>query len=262
MKLNIVLLLSVLLTFISCQKEIDIDLNDSSPKVVIEANYNATDSVVTVLVSKTGSYFDEYSTTYINDAVVTIRQDNGADVAIPFISDGKYELGNYIPAYGSTYTVTVSYDGTSYTADCKLMPTMELLPATIEYQEASIFTDEGYWITYRFQDFPGKGNCYKIIPTYGGVTYNRFGEFMTGEDKLTDGNLIERPMIETFQLGDTVYLELQSISQKVYDYYSQLADNTSGFTAAAGNPDYLWSNGALGYFSAYSYSSQEVIVVE
>lgn len=258
------ILFSILLVsiFSSCQKEIDIDLNDSDSKIVIEANYIATDSLVHVLVSKTSSYFDGYAANPVNDAVVTIRENNGSEIVVPLVSDGFYELADYAPSYGATYTIKVSYDNIHYTAESVLMPVMELLPSTLEFQEESIFSKEGYWVIYRFQDFPGVGNCYKLIPTYEGKTYDKFGEFSSGDDKLTDGNLIERPLIKSFQVGDIVKLELQSINQKVYEYYSQLSSNTSGFTAAAGNPDYFWSNGALGYFSAYGYSTDEIIVVE
>lgn len=246
----------------SCQKEIDIDLNDANPKMVIEANYIATDSIVQVRITKTSSYFDAYSSNLINGATVTIRENGGSIVVIPAISDGVYRLTNYAPNYGATYTIEVSYEGISYTASSKLMPVMQLLPSTLQYQEESIFSDEGYWVIYRFQDFPGLGNCYKLIPTYSDTTFSKFGEFASGSDNLTDGNLVERPLIKSFQVGDTIRLELQSINQRVYDYYSQLSSNTSGFTAAAGNPDYFWSNEALGYFSAYGYSTDIVVVVE
>lgn len=257
---NYFILILVLSTFFSCQKEINVDLNESSPKVIIEANYIANDSIVQVKVSKTSSYFDEFSYNFIDGATVTIRENNGTETAIPFVVDGIYELHNYIPNYGATYTVTVNYDGTDYSASSLLMARMDLLPSTTQFQEASIFSDAGYWIYYRFQDYPGVGNCYKLFYTYNGITYDKFREFSSGDDKYTDGNLIERPLIETFQLGDTVIFELQSINQQVYDYYSQLSDNTSGFTAAAGNPDYFWSNEALGYFSAYAYSRDTVII--
>lgn len=262
MKAYSIFSLLLVLALFSCQKEIDIDLNDSNPKLVIEANYIATDSIVTVRVSKTGSYFDNYITNPVNDAVVSIRENNGAEVIVPLSADGYYELANYIPTFGATYTIKVTQEGVDYSADSKLMPVLNFLPATYVYQEESLFSDAGYWITYRFQDYSGVGNCYKLITTYGGERYDKFGDFSTGSDAYTDGNLIERPLIQSFQPGDTILLELQSINQRVYDYYSQLSSNTSSFTAAAGNPDYFWSNDALGYFSAYGYSTEEVIIVE
>lgn len=258
-----VLLYTIVFLFaIGCRKEIDVDLNDANPKVMIEANYNATDSLVRVKVSVTSSYFDVFETNHINDAVVTIKVEGGSEIVIPFLADGLYELTNFPPTFGSNYVVSVTYDGVAYIATSNLMPVMELLPSTIEYQQESIFSDEGYWIYYSFQDPAGLGNCYKLIPTYGGKRYDKYNEFAKGSDDLTDGNLILRPLIETFQVGDTVVLELQSINQRILQYYNQLSSASSGFNAAVGNPDYLWSNNALGYFSAYGYSRDTVVVTE
>lgn len=259
---SFILLFVVFFFAVGCRKEIDVDLNDANPKMIIEANYNATDSVVQVCISTTSSYFDAFQVNYINDAVVTIQDENGSPIVIPFTSDGLYILSNYPPTEGSNYTITVTHNGVDYTSSSQLMPAMELLPSTVAFQEASFFADEGYWITYRFQDPVGLGNCYKLIATYGGKRYDRYDEFAKGNDKLTDGNLVERPLIEPFQIGDTVILELQSVNQKIVEYYNQLSSSSSGFNAAVGNPDYLWTNNALGYFSAYGYSLDTVVVTE
>lgn len=252
----------IISAFVSCQKEIDIDLNESDPKMVIEANYIATDSFVRVLVSKSSSYFDVFEVNSINDAAVTIQEENGLEIPVPFVADGRYELAGFPPNYGSNYVIKVSHNGMEYRAESNLMPVLQLLPSSVQYQPESIFSEEGYWVIYRFQDFPGLGNCYKMVPTYGGKRYDKFGEFSRGGDNLTDGNLVERPLIKTFQVGDTVSLELQSINARVLEYYSQLSSSNSAFNAAVGNPDYFWSNGALGYFSAYGYSTDTVIVTE
>lgn len=258
------ILFSVVFIFVitGCRKEIDVDLNDANPKVIIEANYIATDSLVRVKVSLTSSYFDVFESNVIDNAVVTIQQEGGTEIVVPLVGNGVYELSNFPPVFGSNYTVTVTHDGVEYVANSALLPVMELLPSYLEFQEASLFSDEGYWIYYSFQDPAGLGNCYKLIPTYGGVRYDKYNEFAKGNDKLTDGNLIERPLIETFQLGDVVILELQSINQTVFQYYTQLSSASSGFNAAVGNPDYLWTNNALGYFSAYGYSLDTVVVTE
>ena len=50
---NYILFLLLILSAVSCRKEIDIDLNDANPKMVIEANYIATDSIVEVRITKT-----------------------------------------------------------------------------------------------------------------------------------------------------------------------------------------------------------------
>lgn len=260
MKKNVFYFAFIILTFFSCQKEIDIDLNSSDPKMVIEANYIANEGKVRVLVSKSSNYFDVFQLSTIDDAIVTIQEESGSAINVPLLSNGTYELTGLTPNFGSNYIIKVSHNGVVYEATSKLLPTLTLLPSYTEYQAQSIFSDEGYWIYYRFQDFPGLGNCYNLIPTYYGIRYDKFGEYTGGEDLLTDGNLVERPFIETFQIGDTVILELQSINQKVYNYNRELSSSGMATNAAVGNPNYFWSNKALGYFSAYSYSIDTVVI--
>ena len=67
-------------------------------------------------------------------------------------------------------------------------------------------------------------------------------------------------ILEKKQLKHTVILEMQSINETIYNYYHQLSSSTSAFNAAVGNPDYLWTNKALGYFSTYTYSLDTVYV--
>lgn len=259
MKITVLFALLCLIV-VGCQKEINVDLNEASPKLVIEANYIATDSLVRVKVSYTGNYFDAYSSNLVNNAVISIKASNGASVSVPFIGNGMYELANYAPTYGAIYTIQVLHEGIAYEASSLLMPTMDFTPASYEYQDETLFSEAGYWVTYRFQDPPGIGNCFKIIETYNDTTYNKFGEFRFGDDKNTDGNIRELKIYEAFAIGDTIELELQSINQSVFNYYDQLSTNTSAFTAAQGNPDYYWTNEALGYFSAYGYKKQQIVI--
>ena len=84
------------------------------------------------------------------------------------------------------------------------------------------------------------------------------------DDRFTDGNPISRPLFldPLFQLSDTIGMELRSIDEVVYDYYTELLTIAgSQASAAPANPESNWNNDALGYFSAYSNSTQEVIVL-
>lgn len=244
----------------SCQKVIDVDLNDSDPKVVIEANFIATDSIVQVKVSKTSSYFDPYEVSTINNAVIEIIDGNGVSTIIPNIGDGMYELSGYIPMYGTTYTMNVTLDGVLYSSTSELLQPLVMEVPSYEFVEESLFNEEGYLVFFRFQDPQGLGNCYKVIYQKNDTLYNKLEEMTFGDDELTDGNLIERPIFETFQIGDTVGFELQSINPKMYSYYTQLLSNTNGNSAAPANPDYVWTNEALGYFSAYGYSKNGAVI--
>ena len=68
-----------------------------------------------------------------------------------------------------------------------------------------------------------------------------------------------------FEKNDTMKVELLSIDKAAYDYFSTLADvllsEDTGpvFSSIPDNPLTNISNGALGYFAAYSVRTQTVV---
>ena len=254
----ILLLFIVILS--ACRKEIDIDLNEANPRIVIAANYNASADSVHVRVTKTGSFFDQFSEEKINNAVVTIYGPDEVPVLIPLIGDGIYKAAYTNVQIGANYKMVVSVDGKEYEATSVLMPTLQT--TTINYQPfvAGEVGGPNYIIYYRYQDFSGIGNYYKAIRTYNNEREDKFGQFSIGDDKLTDGNEVILSSIGFYDAGDEVTFEIQSINEQTHKYYSQLASGTSQNAAAQGNPDYVWTNQALGYFNAYTTSSLSITI--
>jgi len=119
-------------------------------------------------------------------------------------------------------------------------------------------------VFFKFQDPIGQGNYYNVIFKANDTLYNKAEELILGDDDLTDGNLIERPIFQDYyDVGDTISFELQAINKNVYDYYSELQTIAGGQSSAApANPTYYWSNKALGYFSAYYYTKNGIKIVE
>jgi len=73
---KLALLFSCTLLVFSCQKVIDVDLNESNPQTVIEGNYTAEDSTVVVRITNTSSYFNSDASQTVNNADVTITDVN------------------------------------------------------------------------------------------------------------------------------------------------------------------------------------------
>lgn len=253
------------LGFGSCTKIIDVDLNDAAKKIVIEANFNASDSVVNVKVSYTSSYFDSYTPSQVDDAIVTITDQLGNVTTIPSIGTGQYELTNYIPTEGGSYTINVTHDGTTYTGSSQLTPKLTLLEPNAQFFEQGFFGEPGgYLVFFRFQDPPGIGNYYNIIVQANDTLYDKPNEFILGDDVLTDGNLLERPgRFDYYEVGDTITFELQSITERIFDYYVEMQTIAGGQSSAApANPSYFWTNDALGYFSAYYSTKTGIRITE
>ena len=253
----------IISTLFSCQKEIDVDLNEVNPQVVIEANYTAEDSTVRVRISLTSNYFDTAPSETVNNAVVTITDMLGASQNIISKGNGEFELLNYIPLFNTTYTLNVAYNGTNYSAQCDMKIPVDLNDITFEYFPSFFGGDDGYLSHLNFQDPAEAGNRYLVLITRNGVVKDKVYNFILQDDKFTNGNLIERPLFidSLFNSGDVIGMELRSIDDKIFYYYSELISISSGQSSAApANPENNWDNKALGYFSAYSNSRKEAIV--
>lgn len=257
--------LSLLAFISSCQKVIDVDLNEANPKFVLEANYTAEDSTVVVLISKTANYFGSESPAKVNSALVTITDHTGASTAIPFVANGRYELSNYIPLFGTTYTLSISAEGQNFTAQCDMNTPVPLNDITYEYTPGFFGSGDGYITYLNFMDPANTVNHYIVVISQNGEVLDKPNQFILQDDVLTDGNLVERPLFtgELFELGDEIELEFRSIDTEIYQYYNELISIAGGgqASAAPANPTSNWDNEGLGYFSAYSNSRKSVIIL-
>jgi len=254
---NILYIVGLVLLVFSCQKEIDVNLNEADPKLVIEANYTAEDSTVRVSLTLSTNYFELNAAPTIDNAVVTITDHLGNVSTVSSIGNGAFELTNYIPIYNTTYTMSVSYDGVTYVADCDMKSPVALENITFDYYPGFFGSEPGYASNLRFYDPADTVNYYIAILTENGVVHDSVPSFILQDDHLTDGNLVDRPLFVNplYETGDVIGIELRSIDQDIYYYYSELLTIAGGQSSAApANPESNWSNKALGYFSAYSNS--------
>lgn len=246
----------------SCQKIIDVDLNESDPAIVIEAELDGNDSIIRVRVSQTASYFDTLPSPLIDNAIVAITDDLGNTTTIPSIGNGEYEL-LYTPTIGTTYILTVSYNGVIYTASSTMFEAVPQDIIYVEYFPPGPFSGSGAYIPYiQFQDPLNETNYFEIILSKNGKKKDNLKDLNIQDDALTNGNYVKRPLFSVnYDLGDTVGIELRSIDEHVYTYLNQAFGLLSSENSAApGNPESNWDNDALGYFSAFRSSFQTAIV--
>ena len=260
-------LLGISLLAVSCQKVIDVDLNEANENIVIEANYTGEDSTVRVHVSMTSSYFNSDPSPVVDDALVTITDANGVSTNVPSIGNGDYELSNYVPQYGTNYTLVVSNQGNNYTAVCDMPQPVALEPISYEYFEGFFGSEGGYAAFLNFNDPAGVENYYVAVLGENGVVYDSTNQVFTQDDALTDGNFIQRPLFASdfFAIGDTVFMELRTVDKAIYDYTNEVQSiagggGGGGDSAAPGNPTTNWDNYALGYFNAYGISQDTVVI--
>lgn len=260
---NLAYILVLIVLASSCQKVIDVDLNDANQAIVIEANYKAELDRVEVLVTLTSSYFDSEASPFIDDAIVTITDANGLSTTIPHVIGGLYRLTQYTPQYDSDYTISVVANGETYTAACNLATPVQIDPITYQFLDGFFGAEPGYVSILNYQDPANVENYYQIVLTENGQTFDRIDEIQLQDDGFTDGNYIERPLFlnELSSIGDTISYEFRTVDKVIYNYTTEAASISGGTNSAApGNPTTNWNNGALGYFSAYGVSRDTVVI--
>jgi len=251
--------------FSACEKIIEINLADAKPVIVIEATITNGKEPFTVLISKTSPYFGTSTKELVSGAKVSLHTDTGKAKYFTEQSPGIYKMEKIAAFVNNWYIVDVEYEGTTYSARSYLHAQVPIVDITISHFDGLGFLDSGYKINCFIRDPVNIENFYRIKVYIDGKAVNDDGEIDLYSDKLFDGKVIGlvQHSSTVFQETDVVTVELQSIDQAAYNYFSTL-ENITGIemiqSASPANPISNFSNGALGYFSAYSVDRKTVAI--
>ncbi len=261
---GVILLLAVIL-FTSCEKVIDYDLDTSESAIVIEANLTDSKDPFTVTITKTTPYFENSKPVQVTGATVSVKPDNGKQRYFTEVSPGIYQMSKINAVPRIWYSISIEYEGITYSARSYLNDFVPLVDCTLTYFEGYGFFDSGYKINCFIKDPPNVENYYRIKMYMNGKVVNNEGEIDVYSDKLFDGKVIGLVQNSSvvFDKNDTVIVEVQSIDKAAYNYFSTL-ESISGLeiiqSASPANPISNFDNNALGYFSAYSFDRRTVII--
>jgi len=260
--------LCFVLIFASCTKVIDINLNASSPKLIIEGSINDQANSCMVSLSKSVNYNESNTFPTVSDAIITISDNLGNATTLTETSPGVYTDIAFQGVASRVYTLTVNSEGITYTGISE-MPAAVSIDSIAEDSVSGGFFGQGNNKTRKFVevsyfDPPGVVNFYRFVEVINHKTTNNI---MVSSDELRDGNYITRRIGQrdsTLVKGDTVTIRLQSIDKPVYNYFDQLDQTLStgfgGLTATPANPVSNIDNGALGYFNAYSVREKKIVI--
>lgn len=257
----------LMLSVASCTEVIDIELNEAERRYVVEGSIvEGTDSAY-VLVTKTTSFFDTNEPEGVTNANVTLTMPDGTEIGMTHTGGGKYVADGLSISNDAQYAIRVEADDQVFTATDYMMPAVNLDSLEFEFDEGLFGSEDGYNIFLNFQDEPGK-NFYRVIYTVNGELKNSAEDLMLFDDNLNDGVLIRIPIFTyTFEEGDTVDVQLVSLSPESYEFYqtfAAVASESAGspFSAAPANPESNIEGGALGVFGAFARSSASIIIQE
>lgn len=244
-----------LLAFSSCEKVIDVDLNDADQKVVIEGTILRGDTVQRVRITKTQNFDESTPAPTVDNAIVTVTDNLGNTGTFVSVGNGWYELTSYPGVEGRTYSLNAVVDGIAYSGS-STMPNFQPLDSL--YVEFYPFgADTLISLVPAHFDEAGISNFYQF---HIYTNHQKDKGIYIQDDQFTDGNLTVQPLfVSELEIDDTVRVDLFCIDKPVYTYFNQLSVNSSN-SATPANPVSNLSGGCLGYFSARTFDSRTIVV--
>lgn len=213
------------MVFSSCEDVIDVDLNTAPPRLVIEANFNilkesgATYESFVKLTTTTSFYDDEIPV--VNDAIVTISDEDGDVYPFSYWEDGYY-IATFEPLENTEYTLEVIYEEEVYSATTQLITT-----ASIEYIEQRNdggFDGKQVDLKAYFTDPIDEENYYYFVATSERGTRRN----VTNDEFFNGNTTFLSYRAEDLAAGDEVLFHLYGVTEEFHDFMFILLQQTGG----------------------------------
>ena len=267
MKYRIVGIGVLLLVFFqfSCEKVIDIPLIEADQTIVVEAILKDRADESYVIVTRTGTVYEETNFEYVNDANVQVFDDMGGSFEFESVGDGQYLSPGFVVVPERKYELKVEVDGKVVTATCQTRskPKIDSLSYLSLAGLFGIPVDEPlYLVSFHSLDNVNERNFYWMKIFRNGEE-NR--GYYLGNDQLVNGQSYEAQFFGSeADPGDSVFVEMISMDEANYDYLIGLSNNLASgpFAAAPANPPSNLEGGAVGFFGAYTTDTLSIVIPE
>lgn len=226
---NILFILCILsCSLISCEDVIDVDLDQSEPRLVVEAsiiwNKDTDGNQQSIKLSKTTGFYAQQNTPVV-DAEIRVSDENGRSLPFRHQENGVYTTSYFQPIIGMTYTLEIRYENEIYTAKEQLTAVSSI--DFVEQTAEGGFNGDDIEIKAYYTDPPNEQNFY-LFKFYTDKVNLEFYE-----DEFTNGNQIfGYYSSEELEPNDLIEIEIQGISKKYYEYLfilrSQIGTNEGG----------------------------------
>lgn len=252
----------------SCEKVIDLNLDNAESKIVIEGNLTDHSKECFVYISETQPLDEIGRFVGVSNAYVTITDNtSGKTDSLQEIEKGVYYNSELKARLGNAYTLKVVTDKDTYTATSTMVSTfIEMDTVIVELNP--IYNN--YTTSVYFSDPADQQNQYLFMIYKNNKKYNSFyvqeDEFFNGKDVKQNLPVFSEEEEDNILLGDTVKVRMQSIDKNVFRYFYSLNAGALGGTggpASFGSPANPVSNisgDALGYFSVHTNQVKTTIV--
>ena len=260
----------VALGLAGCTKEVNLALQSTSPRLVIEGVVSNDELGSYVRLSYSQDFTDQTAFTYLSDALVILK-DSTRQMQDTLKTVEDHEGNPYFftrkirPYTGHVYQLLVQVNGNTYRARSVMPDTVSFDGITLLAEAGKLDNESVFTAVPKYVDQKGVRNYYRFEQYVNGVKDPGISVL---NDNVGDGLVNERPIFTKdidIHLGDTLTVVMIQITAPVYQYFYQLEKNqqelggtpsnpTSNIIPESGmdnnKPNTELSPGVLGYFSA------------
>jgi len=212
----------------SCEDVVDIDMATAPPKLVVDASIDwakgSDGNYQMIKLSTTSSYYSGTTPPALG-ATVSISNGQGQEFTFnDLANNGQYICTNFVPVIGQTYTLTIVYDGETYTGSETLFKTPDIV--NVEQKDNGGFIGDETEVRFYFQDNVSEENFYLVRFDAPVLPYP---DYDTTDDEFTNGNLMFGIFSdEDLKPGQILDIRLHSTSKRYKNYMDKLIEVASG----------------------------------
>jgi hypothetical protein len=280
MNKRIIILIAVALIAASCTEKINLKLDSTFTRLVVDGHIKSDTLPYTITLTKTSDYFSNEPAPRVVNATVSLTDGtNTFPLTETFPgSSGVYQTDpKFAGIIGKNYTLNISLPeaiaGTKlYSASSDLIRVTKL--DSIQTVFRPEIGKDGFWqVKLYAQDPPGSKNYYMLNLYRNGILWsdtitkvtvsdNQFfaGRYINGINVFFINNSHKW---ETLIPGDTVMVELSAITKEYFEFINEVQQAGFSLPFFSGPPANVKgnvSNQGVGFFAAYSSSFAKTVV--
>ncbi len=262
---------------LSCTERIDLPLDESSVRLVVEGTITTNTSVHTVYLTETTNYYYNQKSPAVTGADIKIT-DGENIISLSETSPGVYQtLPDFKGVEGMTYTLNIrllkpigGFD--EFSASSVMKPVSTLDSVATKFIED--FREQGLWeVACWFQDEVTTDFYRFDLYSNSKLITHKLEKWLVTDDKFFNGEYVKGGVVtyldqnsdnEKLTKGDLLVVEMSSISREYYNYIQDAQTELRGsnplFSGPGANVRGNISNGAVGFFAAYPVSSVMTVV--
>jgi hypothetical protein len=276
MKKSFLIIPALLIFIASCTERIDIQLDDTYTRLVVDGAITTDTARHFVELSATTSYYYNEEPPPVSGASLEISDDLGNVEYMTEIEPGKYATSPLFAAVpGRIYTLRIELaeeinGHSTYMASSAVNPIYPIDSIGLVYQPD--WGEKGFYeVTCYYLDRPTRDFYMFNIYKNGEILTDTIKSRIVTDDEFYNGNytngigvgyLDQSKEKEVLQAGDTITFQGCNITEEYYNFVISLQSETNYqtplFSGPPANVKGNISNGAAGFFAAYAvaYSSK------